>query len=385
MANIVVTDGEQRSALAIVRSLGRVGHRCVVVSRGKSLAGASRHAAREVVLPAPDESPAVFARAVASLALEEDSRLVIPVTEEAILAILAHRDEIGATVPFPDLERFRSVCDKKHVLQVAKSIGIRVPKQYEIRSRDEEPPASELPIVLKPTRSVFSEADGSQHKTGVTWIRRPGEMQRALRAYPDNAFPILAQEVVNGPGIGIFLFVRDGKVLARFAHQRILEKPPSGGVSVLSRSEPMDETLQTLSLRLLDELGWTGVAMVEYKRDSMTGEPVLMEINGRFWGSLQLAIDAGVDFPKLVVEAALGGDFDPVTKYRNTRLRWEWGHVDHVIARLKDNDTSHGNRMRALVEWVAAFPPAARSEIFRVSDPVPYFRESVDWFRHVFR
>ena len=40
--------------------------------------------------------------------------------------------------------------------------------------------------------------------------------------------------------------------------------------------------------------------MVEFKLDARDGVAKLMEINGRFWGSLQLAVDAGVDFPAIL-------------------------------------------------------------------------------------
>lgn len=46
----------------------------------------------------------------------------------------------------------------------------------------------------------------------------------------------------------------------------------------------MDEALYERTINLLDAFGWSGVAMVEYKVDERSGEPVLMEINGRFWG-----------------------------------------------------------------------------------------------------
>jgi predicted ATP-grasp superfamily ATP-dependent carboligase len=57
---------------------------------------------------------------------------------------------------------------------------------------------------------------------------------------------------------------------------------------------------------LLGQFDWQGVAMVEFKVEANTGTPYLLEVNGRFWGSLQLAIDAGVDFPALLVDAATG-------------------------------------------------------------------------------
>ena len=66
--------------------------------------------------------------------------------------------------------------------------------------------------------------------------------------------------------------------------------------------------------------------MVEYKRDSATGQPYLMEVNGRFWGSLQLAIDSGVDFPRILVACALGEHGQQMPSYRvGVRSRWWWG------------------------------------------------------------
>src|SRR5678815_1154177 len=110
--------------------------------------------------------------------------------------------------------------------------------------------------------------------------------------------------------VGSEMCIRD-----RFAHRRIREKPPSGGVSVLSESVAADPETVRKSLALLSALDWNGTAMVEYKQDRVTGQRYLMEINGRFWGSLQLAIDAGVDFPALLVAAALGEHPAPVTQY----------------------------------------------------------------------
>src|SRR5690606_23728063 len=89
---------------------------------------------------------------------------------------------------------------------------------------------------------------------------------------------------------------------------------------------------------------WKGVAMIEYKVDEKTRKPYLMEINGRFWGSLQLAIDAGIDFPALLLRASLGdvtiGSNPYVTNYdTNVKSRWEWGDINHLYMRLRYTDS----------------------------------------------
>ena len=126
--------------------------------------------------------------------------------------------------------------------------------------------------------------------------------------------------------------------------------------------------------------------MVEYKEDATTGAPVLMEVNGRFWGSLQLAIDAGVDFPELLVAAATGGAPEPVLDYRaGVRLRWFWGDVDHLIARARRSREALGlppeapGRLGALGAFLGASGPGVRGEVLRWSDPVPALVEGLDW------
>jgi predicted ATP-grasp superfamily ATP-dependent carboligase len=383
MARILITDGEQRAALAIVRSLGQAGHDCVVASEtGRTLAGRSRHAQQEVRLPDAGSNPAGYGAALQAVVRAEEIDVVIPVSERALFAVLAVREAITATLPFPDLETFRAICDKKRVLAVAPSVGIRVPRQWEIVSPS-DPPHIEVqqPLVLKPARSVYTESDGTQGQVGVRWVRSVAEMEAAVRAYPAAAYPLLAQERIEGPGVGVFVLVHEGQCLASFSHFRVREKPPSGGVSVVCRSEPMDEDLLKRSLALLAKFNWSGVAMVEYKRDASRGEAVLMEINGRFWGSLQLAIDAGVDFPRLLVDTALGVAVSPVRTYRFVRSRWFWGDVDNLIARWRAPATTWRQRLGAALGWLRACGFGYREEVFRWMDLRPYAHETLNWIR----
>lgn len=126
--------------------------------------------------------------------------------------------------------------------------------------------------------------------------------------------------------------------------------------------------------------------MVEYKLDAVRGTPYLMEINGRFWGSLQLALDAGVDFPGLLVRAGLGETVNPDLAYRaGVRSRWFWGDVDHLIARLRHSarhlalPLQAPGRGRAIIDFLAAWGPHSREEVFRWTDPLPFVRESLQW------
>lgn len=393
MATILVTDGEQRASLAAVRSLGRAGHTVYSCSaRPRSLAGASRYCRKHFVTPDPLRAPEEFVAAIQQLASECSVDVVLPITEPALLALLPRRGDFpGVTIPFVDVERFRRICDKAAVMESARNLGIGVPAQTRI-----ETPADvaaflngpiRYPLVLKPSRSV-SEQGGSLAKTSVMHIPTEEALRAALDGLPAGVYPILAQARIVGPGVGVFLLLWDGEVRAAFSHRRIREKPPAGGVSVYRESYPLDAQLLEHSRALLGDFSWEGVAMVEYKIDATSGTPYIMEINGRFWGSLQLAIDAGVDFPSLLVASALGESPQPVQSYRTgVRSRWTWGEIDHLLARFRRSreelslTADAPGRARSLVNFLRSFGPGNRDEVFQPSDPRPALRETLTWFR----
>jgi predicted ATP-grasp superfamily ATP-dependent carboligase len=280
-----------------------------------------------------------------------------------------------ACVPFGSIEAFKSLSDKATLSRAARAAGIAYPAERVVTwdERNDLAPDQTYPVVIKPSRSVN---DGTKHT--VKYAADSKELSTRIAALPKAAFPLLLQERIVGPGTGVFLLMWDDKVVARFAHRRIREKPPSGGVSVYSESIALDPSLADASTRLLHTFGWRGVAMVEYKRDAASGTPFLMEINGRFWGSLQLAIDAGVDFPALLVDTALGrrGDRPPPDYRSGVRARWWWGDVDHLIARLRRGPSRGG----AVVDFLrAGFP--VRDNVWRAADPAPFVYESLSWIR----
>lgn len=389
MATVLVTDGEQRSALAAVRSLGRAGHAVEVCSAdGASLAGASRHAEADHPVTAPASDPGVFAGEVAAVASRAAADVVLPATEASMLALLPRRRDLDdAVIPFGDVDAFRALSDKDRVHGLAGEAGLAVPEQVVVASPGEGGPVDlGWPVVVKPSRSVHEEGGGLR-KEGVVYARSPEELSARLGELSSSAYPVLLQRRIEGRGTGIFLLRWGGRTRAVFAHRRLREKPPSGGVSVYREAVDADPDLVRRCELLVDSVGWNGVAMVEFKEDADTGTPYVMEVNARLWGSLQLAVDAGVDFPRLLVEAALGDAYRQPPSYRaGVRSRWWWGDVDHVIARLRgDGPVETGGagagRLRAVTAFLLLWRPGDRYEVLRADDPGPFLRETAQWLR----
>jgi glycosyltransferase involved in cell wall biosynthesis/predicted ATP-grasp superfamily ATP-dependent carboligase len=388
---ILITDGEQRAALAAVRSLGRAGYRVHVCSASvPSLAGKSRYCAGENRVPNPLTAPSEFVECLANIAASLEADVLLPVSEAALLAVLPARTLFKCAIPFASAEAFDRICDKRLVLQMANKQGIAVPLQSEVSTLTDDLEASErirFPLVVKPARSV-SGPDSGRIKNAVSYAYNEVELRQTLSSLRKEAYPVLLQERVIGPGIGISLLVWDGELRAAFAHRRIREKPPSGGVGVLRESIGLDEELLKRSLALLSDFSWQGVAMFEYKIDVARGIPYLMEINGRLWGSLQLAIESGVNFPVLLVRAALGIIGPPVLEYREgVRSRWEWGDVDNLLAVLFQSSaelalsSERPGRLGAIRDFVRSSWYGTHPEVLQVKDPMPFIHESINWIR----
>jgi len=136
-------------------------------------------------------------------------------------------------------------------------------------------------------------------------------------------------------------------------------------------------------LHLLHSVGWEGVAMVEFKRSAASGESYLMEVNGRFWGSLQLAVDAGVDFPRMLIDMLLKRPFMGTPPYRiGVRARWFWGDFEYLWTRLRRRRQNlhlpaneQGRGRWSILRDVLRIRRHERIEELQISDPMPFFFE----------
>jgi hypothetical protein len=191
---------------------------------------------------------------------------------------------------------------------------------------------------------------------------------------------VLLQAYSSGAGTGVELVCRRGRPVAAFQHERLREVPLHGGASSFRRSVPLDPVLYAHSTRILAALEWTGLAMVEFKVGACG--PKLMEINGRPWGSLPLAIASGVDFPRLLAEIALddGTPGEPAAlppyalgvRSRNPDLEVVW--IGSVLRGTRRYPFLPMPRRReALRAITELFDPRVHSDLWTFGDPLPGF------------
>lgn len=294
---------ESQIGVNIVRELGRCGIPVIGLAERPAAPGTRSRYLVHCETAQPRGTPLI--EQIVRLGETRGARVIFAISEGNSLFLAQHRAVLGAVRALvPSEAALAAVCDKQTTLQLAQRIGIRVPRSIQVTSADDiERCTSGLPfpVILK-----WSDANAvmpALNRAGlpfrkVEYAYAAEALAAALHRYDAiGAWP-LVQEYCPGHGLGQFFFMHAGEALRRFQHVRVAEWPPEGGFSSVCDAVPLGEhrALQEKSIALLREIGWEGVAMVEYRYDPASGEARLMEINGRYWGSFPLAVHCGAGF-----------------------------------------------------------------------------------------
>ncbi len=364
--------------LAIIRDLGRHGVNVVGIARSPQALGlGSRYLHRGIVR---ENDVAAQLRQLG----EEIGPAALFAISEADILMLNHARAVlpGYRMMFADSVQMDRVLRKELTYAAAADVGLFVPRTWHPASMEDLAVATRharYPVVLK----------WADPNAIAPLLRRAGmTLEKAQRC--DDAQSLLAslrryqvlgrypmvQEYCEGHGLGQFVLMKDGEPLYQFQHQRLHEWPPEGGTSTLCVSMPVSPQLMQQSVALLRALEWEGVAMVEYRYDPATGQAALMEVNGRFWGSLPLACHAGASFPWYCYQAL--GLQQPLTAspYRiGLRCRFmtaETRRLLHLLARR----ATYSRRARELANYLAEFlRPGACYFVHDWRDPLPLWRD----------
>lgn len=378
--------------LAVVRELGEHGIEVHGIARNARGVGLySRWLRRGYMRPS---SPAELLALLDRIARDSGAPFLLTVAMGDALAIRAAADagQLPRLRPLvAPLDKLELVNDKAAICRIAAGLGIPVPATWEPQPADLDRPLPDgltYPCILKWRDPELAAGPLAAH--GLPFLKTefaydPAELTRALeRTRAIRQFP-LVQSFAPGRGLGQMFLMRDGAALLRFQHRRLHEWPPEGGTSTLCESvEPDRHTeLMAQSERLLREIGWVGPAMVEYRHDEATGRTALMEINGRFWGSLPLASHAGARFA-LGTYYALGLErpLPPAPPYRaGMQCRYMIPETRRLLAVVRpgrgvQDRSLRFSPVREALGYVASFVrPGMRYYVFAPRDPRPFLAD----------
>ena len=303
---------------------------------------------------------------------------LLPTSDSTLLFVADHYARLSPLIKLacPDAPTILTVLDKNRTIDAAVRCGIEVPRTHRIESLArlrEERGSLRFPLIAKPASKLAVAS------FKLRYYREWPELEREFLQNSDFGRDCILQEYEPGEGIGIEVLMASGCPKILFAHRRLQEYPSTGGVSVVARSEELYPELVEKSILLLREIGWEGLAMVEYRYDRESGRATLMEVNGRVWGSIGLSVAAGIDYPFAAWQLAHGHDVPQATYQPGVRARWTAG----VMLRLHDlfvNPRSDGmprpSALRELLLAVRVFLPDTRDMLWAWDDPRPAISEA---------
>lgn len=385
MEKVLILDGDIRKTLAVVRGLKYNFINIVAHYTPFPLAAKSKYCHHAVLI----NYNKGFQESLLDIITKYQVNFLIATQEETILKVNDFRELIEAQnviITFPGKEIIDYSFDKLKTLRKAEELKLPVPKYInkDVENLDDIIEYLDFPIVVKPRRSIFIKNEEVVKTRGPLYVSSKNELIAALRTYKLLTISdYIFQEYINGNGKGAFyLLDTQQNTIATFAHSRIHDVNPLGSGSSLRKSTIVGDSIDGLAQKLLKSIQWPGIAMVEFRIDNNTGVPYLMEINGRFWGSLALAIECGVNFPELLISAYSSKPNHIAPIYLNDYyLRWELGELLRFARIMKGKPKNYPgyfpSRWQGLKELLSFFNPSIHNEVFKWYDPKPFFFEII--------
>jgi predicted ATP-grasp superfamily ATP-dependent carboligase/thioredoxin reductase len=341
-SHVLVIDAAQRQALVATRELGRAGLGvCAVECHRNVPAFASRWCTTSTVLPDFTHDPDAFVDELLEVCARRRPGALIPSHDGSIEALRHRRADVERAVglALASEEALAVAVDKARTLAVAGALGMRVPRGALVAEpTDAEGALDEvgLPAVVKPVRSWVQEERGSGQRLIATLATTRAMALAAIEAVLAGGAQAVVQEWLPGDREAVSLLYAHGRVWARFAQRTTRSVPLLGGSSVKRESILLPDDIARDAERLVMEIDLEGYSEVEFRRDA-AGRAALMEINPRLSASVEVAVRAGVPFPRLLYDWASGGRLHEQVGYRTgVHMRWLGGDLSWLKNVLVD-------------------------------------------------
>jgi predicted ATP-grasp superfamily ATP-dependent carboligase len=244
-----------------------------------------------------------------------------------------------------------------------------------------------FPIVIKSESSEMMHSTRTATSRKTSYVFNSADLEMECRSRLAKGQTILLQQFIDGYGVGISGLFSKGQPVALIGHKRIRESDPLGGPSALAETMEIEPHLREMSVALLSAMSFTGPAMVEYKVDRRSGRPYLMEVNGRFWGSVLLAPAAGLDLPYLYWKMLNGMEITTEEKQFDAGIRGRYlvGDTKHLLHCLKGkpkNWTGEFESRRSAVKSYAGsfFDRKTKDLLLTRDDPMPFLARLIQDF-----
>jgi predicted ATP-grasp superfamily ATP-dependent carboligase len=363
---LLIEDGESRIALAAARALAATGWTVGVGAPCRSHASTSRASSAWHRIPPPGRGLEPFATAVQAAVTGGGYEVVYGVGDAEVLALSAVRHRIGAVFPYADDDTVRRVLDKWQLMAAAAVVGLRTPRT--VRPTPDVVAALRGPAVVK--NRLNGEPGSGPPKLEVALVSGQADAVTRIEQLRAKGGEPLLQEVVYGRLMALtVLRAPNGELVAVVQQRAGTIWPPQAGISARARTVAVDPGLERQAAELLALLGWVGVAQLQLL-ETPDEPPALIDLNGRFYGSLALAVAAGVNLPDLWTRLALGLPVPARTEARaGVEYQWLEGDLRRAFAERR------GGLAHDLLDCLGQACTAQHS-LWQLRDPAPAARQA---------
>lgn len=362
MKKILLIDGRSLATLAIARSLGKKGFEIHCGDDFKhNLTSYSKFVKKRVNYTSHEKNQEEFIIDILKLIKQDNYEMLISAQDETTYLLSKHKKEISkyTNLYIADFGIFDEFFDKGKTIKIAQKAGIPTPITYFPEDTDIDLIKNEVkyPVLI---RSRISS--GSR---GMKLVNSPKDFDKAYEELKLNFGEPIIQEYIVKKGYSTACILLDDQQneIASFSYKRLKEYPLSGGPTVVAISSD-DAITKKYSLNLLRKVGWKGVAEVEYILNQKN-EPLLLEVNPRFWMPLNHAIDSGVDFPYLLYKLATNEYINPVKSYK-VGVKYRWIFPYEILWLM-----STQNKIQGFKEFINFWEKGLSLGIFSLTDPLP--------------
>ena len=362
---VFITDSGTKQTLAAVRGLGMKNIKIIVGGTASKyhLTYFSRYITKSIRYPDPKDEIR-FIKAIRSITKRHIPSVIIPVTFRSNYLLSKYLDKLDKKlIPITPFPRYRIAAYKDETMKYCVENGFPVPLTYYPRTlKDLKQIAKEasFPLVIK---SPVESGSVNYVNNEEELIQTYNQLKHFFKNIYGKTEPIV-QEFLLGDGYGFFALFNYGEPRAVFCHHRLHEYPITGGPSTKAESY-YNGRMISIGIKLLKSLNWHGVAMVEFKRSYKTGKFKIVEINPKFWGSLDLAIKSGINFPYLLTKMVTDGDVERKCNYNlNISHRWIFEELFYLKA-------SH-NKLVGIQEYIKDIGNRNCYSDFNIKDPKPF-------------
>jgi D-aspartate ligase len=274
-------------------------------------------------------------------------------------------------VATPDWNTIQWAYDKRLTYQRAAELGIDFPAGFQPRSLDDVARLDcRFPVILKPAfRKGMDEFTLAKAWKADDREQLLALYKRAAALVGNDA--IIVQEWIPGAGEAQYSYAalsERGEPVVSLVARRARQHPIDFGRSSTYVETIEQPEVEELGRRFLKSINYTGVAEVEFKHDRRDGHFKLLDVNGRFWTWNGLGPLAGIDFPYLAWQQALGETISPA----RARPGVAWMHTSRdVVAAFEEI----ANGTLTVRDYLASFKKPLAFANFALDDPMPAIAE----------